>query len=304
MYQSPFKDWQSGGTVHKPVLNFDFEPELLLFPPQLVPGLDHPLTQKLTDEAKRRLTLRTLESYLRFTEDLEYDTLVPAAKKLAQQPEAFGLGKEAGRDARLLMTDEAHHAFVAAELMHRIPGLSDLPTVGPSRSRFLRGLEILENRLPSNFRDDLLIGFVSVSETLITGILFKVPRDRRIVTAVRENIRDHAIDECRHHTLFIHVVQQHWASCGSDRKEILGPTYATLIRLFLDPDFDLIRLWLLEAGLDCQDVETVLRDCYSPTRMAASLRADARATLNLMKRVGVLDHPASRAAFVEQGFID
>ena len=38
--------------------------------------------------------------------------------------------------------------------------------------------------------------------------------------------------------------------------------------------------------------------------MTAGLRADAFPTLKLMGRVGVLDHPAARAAFVEQKLID
>ena len=60
----------------------------------------------------------------------------------------------------------------------------------------------------------------------------------------------------------------------------------------------------MEAGLAPRDAELVLRDYYSPERVAAGLRADAFPTLKLMGRVGVLDHPAARAAFVEQKLID
>jgi hypothetical protein len=74
--------------------------------------------------------------------------------------------------------------------------------------------------------------------------------------------------------------------------------------LFLDPDIDLCRAWLLEAGLDRHDAEVVLRDYYSPERLAATIRADSFPTLKLVERVGVLEHPAARAAFVEQKLID
>jgi hypothetical protein len=74
--------------------------------------------------------------------------------------------------------------------------------------------------------------------------------------------------------------------------------------LFLDPDLDLCRAWLLEVGLDTHDAGLVLQDHYSPERVAAGVRADAFPTLKLMERVGVLDHPASRTAFVEQKLID
>jgi len=162
----------------------------------------------------------------------------------------------------------------------------------------------LERSLPTEFADDLLIAFVSISETLITSILRGIPRDPRVVSAVRNTVRDHSIDEARHHSYFVYVVHQHWASSPPDRREILGPLYANLIRLFLNPDLDLCRDWLMEAGLAPRDAELVLRDHYSPERIAAGLRADAFPTLKLMGRVGVLDHPAARAAFVEQKLID
>jgi len=121
---------------------------------------------------------------------------------------------------------------------------------------------------------------------------------------VRNTVRDHCIDEARHHSYFVYVVHQHWASSTLDRREILGPLYARLIRLFLDPDLDLCRAWLVEAGLDPNDASIILRDYYSPERVAASVRADSFPTLKLMQRVGVLDHPKARPAFVEQKLID
>src|SRR5439155_7317899 len=71
-----------------------------------------------------------------------------------------------------------------------------------------------------------------------------------------------------------------------------------------DPDLDLCRAWFLEAGLDPHDAEVVLRDYYPPDQVTAGLRADSFPTLKLMDRVGVLDHPTARPAFVEQKLID
>ena len=303
-YQSPFEDWYTYSTVHKPLPDFTCETGLVLFPPELVPGVGHPLVDKLGKHATHRLTMRKLESYNAFTEQLEYEAVMAGAIKIAQNPRTFGLSEQAGREARLIVTDETYHAYVAIELMKRIPGFSELPPLGQSEPRFLRGLEEFRDSFPAEFADDLLIAFVSISETLITSILRKIPGDRRVVSAVRNTVRDHCIDEARHHSYFVYVVHQHWASSPPDRREILGPLYANLIRLFLDPDLDLCRDWLVEAGLAPRDAELVLRDYYSPQRVAANLRADAFPTLKLMGRVGVLDHPAARAAFVEQKLID
>jgi hypothetical protein len=303
-YQSPFEDWYPYSTVHKPLPDFTCEAGLALFPPELVPGIGHRLVDKLGNDAARRLMMRKLESYNAFTEKLEYKAVMAAAIKIAQNPQAFGLSEQAGREARLIVTDESHHAYVAIELIKQIPGFSELPLLTPSQPHFLRGLEELGSSLPTDFADDLLIAFVSISETLITSILRGIPRDPRVVSAVRNTVRDHCIDEARHHSYFVYVVHQHWASISPDRREILGPIYARLIRLFLDPDLDLCQAWLLEAGLDPNNARIVLRDYYSPERIAASLRADSFPTLKLMQRVGVLDHPKARPAFVEQKLID
>src|SRR6516225_9191669 len=273
-YQSPFEDWYTYSTVHKPLPDFTCEAGLMLFPPELVPGVGHPLVDRLGRHATRRLTMRKLESYNAFTEKLEYQAVMAASIKLAQHPQAFGLSERAGREARLIVTDESHHAYVAVELMKRLPGASELPQLTPSQPRFLRGLEEFGRGLAAEFADDLLIAFVSISETLITSILRGIPRDPRVVSAVRNTVRDHCIDEARHHSYFVYVVHEHWASSWPDRRETLGPLYANLIRLFLDPDLDLCRDWLTEAGLDRRDAELATRH---PPRSWVKMVAPAKA---------------------------
>jgi hypothetical protein len=129
--------------------------------------------------------MRKLESYNAFTEKLEYKAVMGASIKIAENPRAFGLSEQAGREARLIVTDESHHAYVAIELIKRIPGFSELPPLTPSQPPFLKGLEELGRGLPTEFADDLLIAFVAISETLITSILRGIPRDRRVPCAIR-----------------------------------------------------------------------------------------------------------------------
>src|ERR1700730_6292520 len=131
-YQSPFEDWYTYSTVHKPLPDFTCEAGLVLFPPELVPGVGHPLVDKLGDHAVHRLMMRKLESYNAFTEKLEYKAVMAASIKIAEDPQAFGLSEQAGREARLIVTDESHHAYVAIELVKRIPGFSELPPLTPS----------------------------------------------------------------------------------------------------------------------------------------------------------------------------
>jgi hypothetical protein len=61
-YQSPFEDWYTYSIVQKPLPDFTCEPGLVLSPTELVPGVGHPVVDKLGDPATRRLTMRKLES--------------------------------------------------------------------------------------------------------------------------------------------------------------------------------------------------------------------------------------------------
>ncbi len=75
-YQSPFENWYNYSTVHKPLPDFTCETGLVLFPPELVPGVGHPLVDKLGNHAMGLLTMRKLESYNDFTEKLEYKAIM------------------------------------------------------------------------------------------------------------------------------------------------------------------------------------------------------------------------------------
>ena len=83
-YQSPFENWYSCSTVHKPLPDFTCGTGLVLFPPELVPGVGHPLVDKLGTHAARRLMMRKLESYNAFTEKLEYKAVMTASIKIAE----------------------------------------------------------------------------------------------------------------------------------------------------------------------------------------------------------------------------
>jgi hypothetical protein len=78
--QSPFENWYTYSTVHKPLSDFTCETGLVFFPPELVPGVGHPLVDKLGNHATRRLTMRKLESYNAFTEKLEYKAVFASSR--------------------------------------------------------------------------------------------------------------------------------------------------------------------------------------------------------------------------------
>src|ERR1700720_1568770 len=136
-YQSPFENWYTYSTVHKPLPDFTCETGLVLFPPELVPGVGHPLVSQLGNLATRRLMMRKLESYNAFTEKLEYKAVMAASITNAQDPRAFGLSGRGGGGAGFIETDESNPAYVASELIKGIPGFSGPPPPPPPQPPFL-----------------------------------------------------------------------------------------------------------------------------------------------------------------------
>jgi hypothetical protein len=110
--------------VQKPLPDFTCEPGLVLFPPELVPGVGHPLIDKLGNDATRRLTMRKLESYDAFTEKLEYKAVMAASIKIAQNPQAY-YSPERERPV------SAPDSFPTLNLMERA-GVLDHPAARPA----------------------------------------------------------------------------------------------------------------------------------------------------------------------------
>ena len=91
--------------MHKLSPDFTCETGLVLFSPELVPGIGHPLVEKLGNHAAQRVTMRKLESYNAFTESLEYQAVMAAAIKIAQNPGAFGsVNRRGGRRGCIQLT--------------------------------------------------------------------------------------------------------------------------------------------------------------------------------------------------------
>jgi hypothetical protein len=118
-YQSPFADWYTYSTVHKPLSDFTCEAGLVLFPPELVPGIGHPLVEKLGNTAKHRLMMRKLESYNTFTESLEYNacSALAADCDAVVQPvlEALLCGQQDGGD-RIRVTAQLVEAETGSQV--------------------------------------------------------------------------------------------------------------------------------------------------------------------------------------------
>jgi hypothetical protein len=304
---SKLAHWDSKASVRvKPrrVLQDDEAAGKLFFTPELVPVANHPLVARLGPEAVRDLQVKTLYRYLDFTTRLELEAINVVACDIALGRAGPGLPDVMRADAFKLCTDEAHHAYFSDDTRRQVveaTGVAPGPAATPP---FLRRLRALRRNLPPDQKRLSLSLFAVVSETLISGILAQVPRDARVVSAVRAMIADHAEDEGRHSAFFSQFFAYLWPRLGDGLRAELGPLLPRFIRAFLEPDIAAIRRSLRGFPLRPDEIEAILAESYPVAEVTANAREAATVTLHLFEHNGVMDDPRLADAFREQGLYD
>src|SRR5215203_1007912 len=269
----------------------EVSPGTLFYSPDLAPTVSQPAVISLGEDVQRPLLVQHLYGYMEFTAKLEHGHVNDIALRLAHGQAGVTLSPDMRFDAYRLYCDEAYHAVVAMDLTRQVERETGIiPLSGPDPA-FLAELESLFAPLDSDDRAIARLLFVVVSETLITGSLTRIPRDRRVVDAVREAANDHAHDEGRHHAYFSSVLLAVWPQLSDAARARLGPLVAQFILLFLRPDLARIGVALVSCGLASESVGDVLAAAYPDSRLVAEARMTARATIALFERVGALAIP-------------
>jgi hypothetical protein len=147
----------------------------------------------------------------------------------------------------------------------------------------------------------LPVFFCSISETLITKNLVEVPRDPRVIAPIRRVMRDHAEDESKHHRFFVSFISQAWPQLSESLKAKIGPLLPKFISIFIDPDIVFLRAQLKSIGLNEDEADQVILDCYSGTSLEEMRRNGARASINALRRAGVTDNSHIRDEMFRYG---
>lgn len=301
---SKFARWDSWASVRvKPrrVLRDEEAAGKLFFTPELVPVAQHPLVRQFGPEAVRDLQVRHLYQYLDFTTRLELEVINDVARAIALGRAGPWLPDVMRADAFKLCTDEAHHAQFSDDLRRQVVAATGVAREPAASPPFLRRLRAIRRDLPPDRKRLCMILFAVVSETLISSILAQVPRDARVVTAVREIIADHAEDEGRHSAFFSQFFAYLWPRLRDDLHAELGPLLPQFILAFLEPDRSAIRRSLAGFSLQSDEIDAVIDQAYPASKVAAVARESATVTLHLFDHNGVMSDPRIADAFWMNG---
>jgi hypothetical protein len=274
------------------------------FTPELVPIGQHPLVRQFGPGAVREMQVRHLYRYLDFTTQLELEVINSVAKDIALGKFGLDLPDVMRADAFKLCTDEAHHAYFSDDIERQVASATGLEPDPLTTPAFLDHLRATQEALPD---DMALLGellFTVVSETLISSILSQIPKDERVVTAVRQIVADHAEDEGRHSAYFSQFFGYLWPQLSDEHRSMVGPLLPHFILAFLQPDRDAIRRDLARLPLERDQVETVIERTYPRSEVVVNAREAASVTIRLLEHRGVLDDPRIGDEFRACGLAD
>ncbi|SFD64600.1 diiron oxygenase [Paracidovorax konjaci] len=290
-YDLPFERWAFNAKVRGELpthqaAELDWA-EGLLFTPELVPSVSHPLVARRGPEASRWLLAQALFTNLEFTQVLEHEVVNHAVYSIARGRSGFDLPPAMVADAWNILVDESYHGKITADLSRLAEARTGILNQAPKVPAFFLRLQREVARADPALRPLLPIFFCSISETLITKNLVEVPRDPRVIAPVRQVMKDHAEDESKHHRFFASFISQAWPQLPETFKAQIGPLLPKFMAIFIDPDIVAVRSQLRQIGLGEDDAQQVIFDCYSESSLAESRRNGARASLSALRKAGV-----------------
>ncbi|MGW0393049.1 diiron oxygenase [Streptomyces sp. NPDC003042] len=300
------RDWYAKAGVRRDprrLLHKELRTGQLYFPPALVPYARHPHVRALPDDAREALQARHLFQYLHFTTQFETRVVNRATDLIASGRSDLETPPETRLNAYRIYCDEGYHALYSYDVVRQVSDASGIDPLPYDFAPFLARLDAVGTEaLPGEPVLAQLLQVV-VFETLVTAILNDVPKDQRVLTVVRDIVRDHARDEGWHHAFFAGFFRELWTGLTPSLRVRVARCLPGLIRSSLLPDLSPVRAALALAGLPPDQAEDVVRDCYPCARVEADMRTAARHALRLFNETGVLDVDGGRDAFHTEGLL-
>ncbi|MEV5873802.1 diiron oxygenase [Streptomyces sp. NPDC052101] len=308
-YRSPFRSWYERSSVRSAPRRLlaaesgGDSPAPWLFPPDLVPVTRHPLVRGLPGAQFEQILVQHLYRYLDFTAKLEYLVVNRTVLGIAHGSVGVPVPEEMRLDAYKMYCDEAYHALFSADLAAQVHRRTGMPARLPEEPFFLRRLNGLLAELPTADRALAELLFVIVSETLISASLAEVPRHDAVAPAVTGTIRDHAVDEGRHHAYFAHFLHLLWARLEPAERRTAGRLVPSLMDAFLRPDLDALRTELAGYDLTRDEVEQVAAEVYTPEVLGEHARATSQQTRRYFRDLGAFDTARAQDELAAYGLL-
>jgi hypothetical protein len=295
-----FHDWHTRAAVRTQVrraFSRDRDEGKLLFPPDLIPYMSHPLIAGVARSSSEELISKHLYQYLLFTTNFEISIVNRVTHRLAIASLPVGVPDSIRLDALKIYTDEGYHAVFSLDLIEQIRKITGIQPAPYTFDSYQDRLDAVARRALPNHIDLAQLIQVVIFETAITSILDDIPKDQNVALVVRETIADHARDERFHHAFFARVFKEVWAKLDDRAKNEIALALPELITTSLAPHTTPIQALLQSLGVNHDTARTVVEDTYTRNNVAAGIRKTARHTLHMLQSEGVLSRPGAEQMF-------
>lgn len=306
VYTSMFREWDTQASVRTDSrIVFQDEERLgkVYFSPNLVPVVRHPLVVKLGPAVQREILIQHMYNYFDFTSFFEVEVVNWGVKRIFLKKTGFQLPDEMLFDAYKIYCDEAYHSLFGADLRTQIQAVTGITPNPLDFQAFLLKLEQIQADVPAALKATTRLFIVILFETLISLILHQIPRDERVISAVRQSVSDHADDEARHHAYFSTMLDLIWPQIPKPQQAIIGPLLPHFIIKSLEPHYETIKQRLARFDLSADEIEQIVAESYPYAEVIAGLRKTARVTLSILERNGIYEDPKTLAAFQTSGLL-
>lgn len=272
------------------------------FPDHLVPHFRHEALRDIDEQRHRYLSAQFLFQWLDFTAHFEVSVVNRVAQRIATGTAGFDVSAASRLAAFQIYVDEGYHSLYNLDIRQQLEAASGLAALPFEFGSFLARLDSIGGNIPE-YRELLQLMQVIVFETSVTSILVDIPKDDSVVKVVREVVRDHAIDEGRHHSYFAALFRSLWSQLPSAVRSTIALCLPELVVHSLAPYFKSSELALRAVGLPADVTSGVIADSYSAAASLAYVRAASARTISLFEHCGVLDTPGSEDRFREFGLL-
>lgn len=305
-YKSKFGDWYERSTVRAAPRRMVLKDEQgLFFSPDFIPIMKHPLIQEQSETVQRHIMVQQLYRYLDFTAKLEHVVVNRVAMSIANGYLDFNLPRQMVFDAYKIYCDEAYHALFSADLLMQVEDITGIRAVTQQlQPFFIRRLHELQHQYSEgNLQELMEIFFVIISETLISGFLSDIPTAKDVKPSIRAVVRDHAIDEGKHHVYFADLLRRVWPQLDKRYKKEVAKQLPNLIYAFLTPDIDSIRKELTSYDMPRDHVEQVIAETYTKEIVSSHIANSISSLTRYLRELGILDDPEVQDRFFEAGLL-
>jgi hypothetical protein len=225
-----------------------------------------------------------------------------ATRRIADGRSGLELPAETRLTAYQILVDEGYHSLYSLDVLEQVQQGSGITALPYDFGPFISELDAVGDEAPGHRRLIQLLQVV-VFETLITSMLADIPGDASVITVVRDVVRDHAIDEGRHHAFFASFFTHLWGQLDAATRHQMALYLPKIIVRSLQPATRAAFLALRSAGFPEPAAREIVAESFSPETVLAGIRSASAKTVRLFEAHDVLDLPGVREQFAAAGLL-